>query len=48
MGQLVETMLQNNERFVVLGEKLTTGLYLIKATNDNGEIVSQGKLVKTN
>ncbi|MDB5284334.1 MAG: type sorting protein [Bacteroidota bacterium] len=47
VGQLVETMLQNNERYVALGNKLSTGLYLLKAVDSTGNIVLQGKLIKT-
>ena len=48
MGELVETTGQRNDRYVVLGEKLSSGLYLIKAVDETGTTISQGKLVKTN
>jgi hypothetical protein len=43
---MVETVMQGNERQAVFGESLPAGLYLIRATNSDGE-VSEGKLVKS-
>jgi hypothetical protein len=48
LGQLVETDLQENERYATVGQKLTPGIYLLKATNKDGETVGESKLVKTN
>jgi hypothetical protein len=47
IGQLVEASLQQNERYMVMGKELPSGLYLIKVSNNNGETVSQGKLAIT-
>jgi hypothetical protein len=47
MGQQVETMLQQNGRYVTLDKELPSGLYLIKASDSNGEVIEQGKLAIT-
>lgn len=48
LGQLVESDLQREERYATVGQKLTPGFYLLKATSNNGDAVGESKLVKTN
>jgi hypothetical protein len=48
LGELVETTMQLNNRYVILGEKLAPGFYVLKASDETGTVISQGKMIKTN